>query len=180
MYVYKSTVESGVANAAFRAILLAAQSQAVIAEGKAPVSACEPLCAILLAKASVYPLSGVRANVGCLCEKLKIGMRSGWGQRYSGNFLAIFGKCLLEKSRTLQGGFSGGEGRSILAQTGYNLSSQNLIWDVRRIGLVVSHNSVNDGNHLPAGMAHGRHVGFPFIPFFLEIKFQRRIVKYCG
>ena len=27
------------------------------------------------------------------------------------------------KSRTLQEGFSGGEGRSILAQTGYNLSS---------------------------------------------------------
>ena len=36
MYVYKSTVESGVANAAFRAILLAAQSHAVPAEGKAP------------------------------------------------------------------------------------------------------------------------------------------------
>ena len=33
---------------------------------KAPVSACKPLCAILLAKASVYPLSGVRANVGRL------------------------------------------------------------------------------------------------------------------
>ena len=66
MYVYKSTVESGVANAAFRAILLAAQSHAVPAEGKAPVSACEPLCAIFLRKASVYPLSGVRANVGRL------------------------------------------------------------------------------------------------------------------
>ena len=66
MYVYKSTVESGVANAAFRAILLAAQSQAVIAEGKAPVSACEPLCAIFLRKPSVYPLSGVRSNVGRL------------------------------------------------------------------------------------------------------------------
>ena len=32
-------------------------------------------------------------------------------------------KCLLAKNRTLQEGFSGGEGRSILAQTGYNLSS---------------------------------------------------------
>ena len=31
-----------------------------------PVSACEPLCAILLAKASVYPLSGLKANVGHL------------------------------------------------------------------------------------------------------------------
>ena len=64
MYVYKSTVESGVANAAFRAILLAAQSHAVPAEGKAPVSACEPLCAILLRKPSVYPLSSAKANVG--------------------------------------------------------------------------------------------------------------------
>jgi len=82
------------------------------------------------------------------------------------------------KNRTLQEGFSGGEGRSILVQTGYNLSSRNLIWDAGRVGLVVSHNSVNDGNHLPAGMAHGRHVGLPFIPFFLEIKLQRRIVEH--
>ena len=68
--------------------------------------------------------------------------------------------------------------RSIKAQTGYNLSSRNLIWDVRRIGLVVSHDSVNDGDHLPAGVAHGRHVGLPFISFFLKIKLQRRIVKH--
>ena len=67
----------------------------------------------------------------------------------------------------------------LMVQTGYNLSSRNLIWDIGRVGLVVSHNSVNDGNHLPAGMAYGRHVGLPFIPFFLEIKLQRRIVKYC-
>ena len=33
---------------------------------KAPVSPCEPLCAILLRKASVYPLSLVKANVGRL------------------------------------------------------------------------------------------------------------------
>ena len=64
------------------------------------------------------------------------------------------------------------------AQTGYNLSSRNLIWDTGRIGLVVSHNGVNDGDHLPAGVAHGRHVGFPFISFFLKIKLQRRIVKH--
>ena len=32
----------------------------------APVSPCVPLCAIFLRKASVYPLSGVRANVGRL------------------------------------------------------------------------------------------------------------------
>ena len=77
------------------------------------------------------------------------------------------------------GGFRPLFARSIVEQTGYNLSSRNLIWDTGRVGLVVSHNGVNDGNHLPAGMAHGRHVGLPFIPFFLEIKFQRRIVKYC-
>ena len=90
MYVYKSTVESGVANAAFRAILLAAQSHAVPAEGKAPVSACEPLCAIFLRKPSVYPLSPMKANVGRLWEKLKNAMKSGLEQRCGGNFLAIF------------------------------------------------------------------------------------------
>ena len=56
------------------------------------------------------------------------------------------------------------------AQTGYNLSSRNLIWDTGRVGLVVSHNGVNDGDHLPAGVAHGRHIGLPFISFFLKIK----------
>ena len=34
-----------------------------------PVSACEPLCAILLRKPSVYPLSPVKANMGRLCER---------------------------------------------------------------------------------------------------------------
>ena len=43
----------------------------------APVSPCEPLCAILLAKASVYPLSTVKANVGRLWEKLKNAMKDG-------------------------------------------------------------------------------------------------------
>ena len=68
------------------------------------------------------------------------------------------------------GGFRPLFTRSIKAQTGYNLSSRNLIWDVRRIGLVVPHNGLNDGDHLPAGVAHGRHVGLPFISFFLKIK----------
>ena len=66
MYVYKSVAESGVTNAALRAISLAAQSPAVDEGGKAPVSPCVPLCAILLRKASVYPLSLVKANVGRL------------------------------------------------------------------------------------------------------------------
>ena len=42
-----------------------------------PVSACKPLCAILLAKPSAYPLSSVKANVGRLCEKLKNVMKEG-------------------------------------------------------------------------------------------------------
>ena len=33
-----------------------------------PVSPCKPLCAILLVKASVYPLSPAKANVSRLCE----------------------------------------------------------------------------------------------------------------
>ena len=61
-----------------------------VQEGEAPASACEPLCAIFLRKPSVYPISGVKANVGRLCEKLKIGMRNGLEQRCGGNFLAIF------------------------------------------------------------------------------------------
>ena len=44
-----------------------------------PVSPCEPLCAILLRKPSVYPLSPAKANAGRLCEKLKNAMKSGWG-----------------------------------------------------------------------------------------------------
>jgi len=43
----------------------------------------------------VYPLSGVKANVGRLCEKLKIGMRSGLEQRCNSNFLAIFVEVIL-------------------------------------------------------------------------------------
>ena len=62
----------------------------MVNEGKAPVSACKPLCAIFLREPSVYPLSLVKANVGRLREKLKIGMKSGLEQRCGGNFLAIF------------------------------------------------------------------------------------------
>ena len=43
----------------------------------ARVSPCEPLCAILLAKASVYSISPVKANVGRLCERLKNAMKDG-------------------------------------------------------------------------------------------------------
>ena len=70
--------------------------------GEAPVSACKHLCAIFLRKASVYPLSLVKANVGRLCEKLKSAMRSGLKQHCDGNFWAIFaGVSIGEKSNFL-------------------------------------------------------------------------------
>ena len=70
-----------------------------------PVSPCVPLCAILLAKPSVYPLSGVKANVGHLCEKLKNRMRSGLEQHCGGNFLAIFAGTLLDEKPNFTGRF---------------------------------------------------------------------------
>ena len=70
-----------------------------------PVSACEPLCGILLAKASVYPLSPVKANAGHLCEKLKNAIRSGLGQRCGGNFLAIFAGTVLDEKPNFTGRF---------------------------------------------------------------------------
>ena len=63
--------------------------------GKAPVSPCEPLCAIFLREPSVYPLSPTKASVGRLCEKLKIGMRSGLEQRCGGNFFVLFVEVIL-------------------------------------------------------------------------------------
>ena len=70
-----------------------------------PVSLCVPLCAILLAKASVYPLSLVKANVGRLCEKLKSAMRSGLKQRCNGNFLAIFAGVSIGEKPNFTGRF---------------------------------------------------------------------------
>ena len=107
MYVYKSVAESRAANAVIGAFSLAAQDRAVTEGGKAPVSPCRPLCAILLTKASVYPLSLVKANVGRLCEKLKSAMRSGLKQRCNGNFLAIFVEVDLGEKPNFTGRFSG-------------------------------------------------------------------------
>ena len=95
MYVYKSAAESGVTNTAYRVISLVAQDHAVAEGGEAPVSACKPLCAILLRKPSVYPLSPVKANVGRLCEELKNALKSGLEQRCNSNFLAIFVEVIL-------------------------------------------------------------------------------------
>ena len=106
MYVYKSMAKSMVTNAVIGAISLAAQDHIVVRGGKAPVSACKPLCAILLRKPSVYPLSLVKANVGRLCEKLKSVMRSGLKQRCNGNFLAIFVEVDLGEKSNFTGRFS--------------------------------------------------------------------------
>ena len=72
---------------------------------KAPVSACKPLCAILLRKPSVYPLSPVKANVGRLCERLKNAMKSGLGRSCSGNFLAIVAGTILGEKPNFAGRF---------------------------------------------------------------------------
>ena len=70
-----------------------------------PVSACKPLCAILLRKPSVYPLSPVKANVGRLCERLKNAMKCGLEQRCAGNFLAIFAGTVLGEKPNFTGRF---------------------------------------------------------------------------
>ena len=62
---------------------------------KARVSPCEPLCAILLRKPSVYPLSPVIATVGRLCEKLKSEMKSGWGIKFIAAVLPDFSRLLI-------------------------------------------------------------------------------------
>ena len=71
MYVYKSVAESRAANAVIGAFSLAAQDRAVTEGGKAPVSPCVPLCAILLRKPSVYTLSPVKANVGAFVREVE-------------------------------------------------------------------------------------------------------------
>ena len=94
MYI-KARRNQGLQMAAFRAISLTAQSRAVAKGGKTPVSACKPLCAILLRKPGVYPLSPTKANVGHLWEMLKNAMKSGLEQHYSGNFWTIFAGTIL-------------------------------------------------------------------------------------
>ena len=102
MYVYKSVAESSGITERFRW-----QRKALLwpGGGEAPVSACKPLCAILLRKPSVYPLSPVKANVSRLWEKLKDAMKSGLEQRCDGNFLAIFAEMVLDEKPNFTGKF---------------------------------------------------------------------------
>ena len=56
------------------------------------------MCDFLSEGECVYLFLPAKVNVGHLCEKLKIGMRSGWGQRCDDNFLTIYvGTVLGEK-----------------------------------------------------------------------------------
>ena len=140
----------------------------------APFALCAAVCAFkgwggVCTRQS--PLKRVLRRLWAMCEKsVWIRLRRWRNEPLGRVFFLLTIPC--------SGGFRPLFTRSIVEQTGYNLSSRNLIWDAGRIGLVVSHNSVNDGDHLPAGVAHGRHVRLPFIPFFLKIKLQRRIVKH--
>ena len=142
----------------------------------APFALCAAVCAFkgwggVCTRQS--PLKRVLRRLWAMCEKSVWIQLRRWRNEPLGR---VFFLLTMPCSRGFRPLFT----RSIKAQTGYNLSSRNLILDAGRIGLVVSHNGVNDGDHLPAGVAHGRHVGLPFISFFLKIKLQRRIVKYCG
>ena len=66
----------------------------------------------------MYPFSSVKANVGHLWEKLKIGMRNGWEQSCGGIFADFFssadgegsqrtGKCMYIKARWNKRDFAG-------------------------------------------------------------------------
>ena len=54
---------------------------------------------------SRYPLSGMKANVGRLCEKLKNAMKSGFEQRCDGNFWTMFAGTVLDEKPNFTGGF---------------------------------------------------------------------------
>ena len=69
---------------------------------------CFAVCSLVcdpLSKSEVYPLSPTKANVGHLCEKLKNGMRSGWGQRCDGNLLTIYAGTILDEKSNFTGRF---------------------------------------------------------------------------
>ena len=53
----------------------------------------------------MYPLSGVKANVGRLCERLKNAMRNGLEQRFAGNFLAIVAEVSIGEKSNFTGRF---------------------------------------------------------------------------
>ena len=77
MYVYKSTVESGGITERFHWQRKAALW---LGEGRPLLRRVSRCVRSFSESRVVYPISGVKANVGRLCEKLKIGMRNGLRQ----------------------------------------------------------------------------------------------------
>ena len=106
MYVYKSMAKSMVTNAVIGAISLAAQDHIVVRGGKAPVSACKPLCAIFIRESSVYSISGVKANVGHLWAKSKVWKKTDLRSECADNFLTIFAKVVLREKLNFLSRFS--------------------------------------------------------------------------
>ena len=84
------------------AISLAVQGRAVAGGGKAPVSACEPLCARLGGRVACVPTFTRESERGPFVREVENAVRNGWEQRCDGNFLAIFaGASIGEKSNFL-------------------------------------------------------------------------------
>ena len=105
MYVYKSTVESGVANAAFRAILLAAQSHAVPAEGKALFRRVSRCVRFFSEGRVCVPAFGGEGKRGPFVREVENAMKSGLKQRCGGNFLAIFAGVSIGEKPNFSGRF---------------------------------------------------------------------------
>ena len=63
------------------------------------------MCDSLSRAECVHPLSGVKANVGHLWEKLKSAMKIGLGQHCDGNFLAIVAGTILSEKLNFTGRF---------------------------------------------------------------------------
>ena len=86
------------------AISLAAQDRAVAKGGKARVSPCEPLCAILLAKASVYPPQSLETNVAAFMPEVLKAMRPMcWKRWYDCIFCAFRSFSEDEKESRIKG-----------------------------------------------------------------------------
>ena len=86
-------------------ISLAAQDCAVARGGKAPVSACKPLCAIFLRKPRVYAFI-CESECGPFVREVENAMRNGWEQRCDGNFLTIFAGTIWGEKPNFTGRFS--------------------------------------------------------------------------
>ena len=65
------------------------------------------MCDFLSEGECVYLFLPAKVNVGRLCEKLKIGIRSSLKQRCGGNFLTIYAGTILDEKPNFTGRFFG-------------------------------------------------------------------------